>query len=311
MRRLLVMATVGLVSMPALAQDPLNDAAAAFDQGVKHYGAAEYEQAARSFARADELVPSANALKNAIAAARKAGLHLLVARLAERAERRKDRDPELAAAAREALADARQKLARLEVSCEPTPCAIVLDSEGVEAGAHWALPGTHTVRATAEGGTASEERVQLAPGTTYKVVLHPVAAGAAPIPTKVEESKTAGGKPAQNGGADRGTPSAKPLPPAVFWVGVAASVGLVGVTTWSGLDALSAKNDLPAEPTTSQSDDVRSKVTRTDILLAGTVIVAGLTTYAGIALVDWGGGEASASLTPTDGGAFASVRASF
>lgn len=298
----LVLATTG-----AVAQSPsvADQAAEAFDRGVKHFERAEYEAAAKAFARADELLPAANALKNAIAAARKAGAYLLVAELAARAEKRASSDPDLAAQAREAVAEARQKLAWLELACKPEPCSLTLDEQPIEAGKRFVLPGSHTLRATADGGAKAEERMSVAAGTTYTVTLHPVARGAAPIPAEVQKSDPAaaptGDQPAAR----------KPLSPTVFWIGVGASVALAGITAYSGIDALSAKNDLGDNPTTDESDDVRAKVLRTDLLLLGTAVVGGLTAYAGLSLVDWTGGGAKAAVVPTRGGAFASVEASF
>jgi hypothetical protein len=296
-----------LAATPAAGQSSA-EAADAFDRGVKHFQRAEYELAARSFARADELVPAPNALKNAIAAARKAGAHLLVAELAERAERRAGSAPELAAQARAALAEASLKLARLELDCAPPPCVIVVDDERVETGTRFVLPGIHTLSSTAEGGARAEERMQLAAGATYRIVLHPVAGGAQPIPAQVSSSTARG---AAQPAADRPAVDDRPLSPAVFWIGAAASLALAGVTTWSGLDALSAKRDLPKAPSPEQSDTVRAKVLRTDLLLAGTLLVGGLTAYAGFSLVDWRGGGASAVVAPLPGGAYASAVARF
>jgi hypothetical protein len=97
----------------------------------------------------------------------------------------------------------------------------------------------------------------------------------------------------------------------VFWIGVGVSVTLAGATAFSGIDALGAKNDLGDDPTPAESDAVRAKVLRTDLLLLGTAVVGGLTAYAGLSLVEWNGGSARAALVPTDGGAFASVEARF
>jgi hypothetical protein len=298
---------LALATSAATAQSPsvADQAAEAFDRGVKHFERAEYEAAAKAFARADELLPAANALKNGIAAARKAGAYLLVAELAARAEKRAASDPELAAQAREAVAEARQKLAWLELSCKPEPCSLTLDEEPIEAGKRFVLPGSHTLRASADGGAKAEERVSLAAGTTYTVTLHPVAQGAARIPAKVQKSDP-DGAPVEDQPAAR-----KPLSPTVFWVGVGVSVALAGATAFSGLDALNAKNDLGDNPTSGESDDVHAKVLRTDLLLLGTAVVGGLTAYAGFSLVDWEGGSAKAAVVPTHGGAFASVEASF
>jgi hypothetical protein len=301
-----------LSAQTAHAQDTRTEASSAFDRGVRHFENAEYELAAKAFARADELMPAPNALRNAIASARKAGSWLLVAELAERAERRAIESPDVAAQAREALAEAAPRLVRLELSCRPEPCVVQLDDERIGTGTRWALPGTHFLRATGESGAKDDETIQAAAGATYRIVLHPAAEGAAPIATEVSKARTAegGSTPTEDRGGSE-SESGRPLSPTVFWIGVGASVALAGLTTWSGLDALSAKDELPAQPTTTQSDDVRSKVLRTDLLLAGTVLVGGLTTYAGFSLVDWGDGRASATIIPTAGGALASVEGRF
>ena len=42
--------------------------------------------------------------------------------------------------------------------------------------------------------------------------------------------------------------SAKPLPPAAFWVGGAATLALAGLSTWSGLEALAARDKYDSQP---------------------------------------------------------------
>jgi hypothetical protein len=299
--------SLGFAAAPAAAQGPsiADQAAEAFDRGVKHFERAEYEAAAKAFARADGLLPAPNALKNGIAAARKAGAYLLVAELAARAEKRASQDPQLAAQAREALAEARQKLAWLDLNCKPEPCALTLDDAPIEVGSRFVLPGSHALRASADGGAHAEERVQLAAGTTYRITLHPVVQGAKPIPAQVAKT----GEP-QSPAQDKPS-SEKPLSPTVFFVGVGVTVVLAGATIWSGLDTLSSKNELGDDPSSSETDHVRSNVVRTDMLLLGTAVVGGLTAFAGLSLVEWDSGRARASVVPTDGGAFANVEARF
>jgi hypothetical protein len=65
------------------------------------------------------------------------------------------------------------------------------------------------------------------------------------------------------------------------------------------LNTLSARDDLPERPTQDQIDDVEGKITRTDVLLASTILVGAATAYAGIALVNWDGGSARVGVAPT------------
>jgi hypothetical protein len=271
------------------AQDARGDAAKAFDEGVKLYEKASYADAARAFLRADGLAPSRDALSNALAAARRSNDHLLVVTAAERAIARDSTEPELATNGRRALAEAAQHLARVDLKCEPTPCEVAIDGKLVEAGVRFLLPGTHVLSAKA-GEARAQQAENLAAGTEYTILLHPKKPGEQQVKADVKTTK----KPTE--GKPKPRASDKPLPPAVFYTGVGLTVVLAGITTWSGFDALNAKNDLPDDPTKKEVTDVRNKVTRTDIFLAATVVVGGLTTYAGLRLVDFGGNKESAHL---------------
>lgn len=293
---------IAAFSGTAHAEDDRVRAAAEFEVGLKLYERADYAAAARAFLRADELVPSEDAIKNSIAAARKASDHLTVARASRRALSRPGASAELASAAREALAQAAPHLARLELSCEPEPCELRVDEESVRPGEHWVLPGTHRALA-GHAGRRSEQDIVTQPGATYRVVLR-VPAGAATEPV-AEQASPAQVPPAQPApGAVEQSRSGRPLSPAVFYVGTAATIVLTAATIWSGLDTLSARDELPSQPTTGQVDAVRTRVRRTDFLLAGTLVVAAGSGYAGLFLVDWSAGEQRASTL----GLFASGR---
>jgi hypothetical protein len=319
-----VLAVGFLVASPAVAQprEAVKQAGAAYDDGVKLFEQARYAEAARAFLRADELAASSEALSSAIAAARRGGEHLLVARAAERAIAREGQDPKRAAQARQALAEAAPHLSRLAASCEPAPCELELDDEPMQAGERYLLPGTHRLEARGATGANAEERLQLAAGATYRVVLYPTGAGQPVRAAAVSEDAEASEPTAESAAPpspqapvaerDEGErPSERPISPGVFYAGVAVSLALVGLTTWSGFDALAAKDELPARPTQDQNDAVTARVRRTDLLLLGTVVMTGLTTYAGVMLVDFGGAKSGVAVVPADGGLFASATGRF
>ena len=81
----------------------------------------------------------------------------------------------------------------------------------------------------------------------------------------------------------------KPLSPGVFYAGVAATVLAAGFTTWSGLRAVDAANDLPDPPSQEQYDDANGEITRTDILFALTLGLGAATAVGGVFFVDWQG----------------------
>ena len=313
-----------LFTVPAHAEPAPGNAAREFDAGVEHFEQAEYEAAARAFLRADVLAPSSDALANAIAAARKANDHLLVAEAAERAVARERSDPGLAARGRDALAQAARHLARVELRCEAEACELSLDGARVEPGARFVLPGTHAFSAVAAGGARADETQALIAGTTYRIALRPVAPGAPEKAADVSvlpnsealagegqsaqgaapaNEPTTGAQPESAPLADAapGEPRRRGLHPAWFYGSAVVTAALVGVTTWSGIDTLSARDDLPDAPTETQVDDVRSKVRRTDVLLVGSVIGAGVTAYLGLWGVEWSAPAKTAVVPLSDG----------
>jgi hypothetical protein len=272
-----LLAAAGRAS-PASAAEPSaaekRQAAASFDDAVAKYNRADFAEAARAFLEADRLSPSTIAITNAIAAARRANEHLLVARAAERAIARGDALVE----ARSALAEAAAHLARLELSCDAARCDLSVDGAPAE-GAAYVLPGTHRLEARGDAGAGDEERVVCVAGTTYRIALHPAAAPAPPP------------APAPAPAAPRG------LPRAVFFVGLGVTAVLGGVTAWSGADAIAAKNALGPVSTQPLENDVLQRARRTDFLLLGTGL-AGVGTAIVAGFTSWRGGSASAALVP-------------
>jgi hypothetical protein len=277
------------------AVDPKRRAAGLFVQGVRQFSEANFDEAARTFLEADALVPSSRALTNAISAARQSNNHLLVARAAQRALARPGTEPETAALAREALADAARSLSLVEVRCAPEPCTITVDGEPAGPGAQYMLPGTHDFAAVGAQGHRVTEHLVTTAGTSYRVALQH-GSEAAP-PEAVREPS-----PAQPRDAAR--PAAKPLPPLVFWIGAAGTAGLVGLTTWSGLDALSEKRERESGGTYSTEDreEIDQRARRTNFFLAGAAVLGGATAVAGIWFVDWGS-RTKTAVAPLPGGA--------
>jgi tetratricopeptide (TPR) repeat protein len=247
-------------------------AAASFDEGVGHYKRAEYAEAARAFQEADRLAPSATAITNAVAAAKRAGDHLLAARLAQRAIAR----GEALVESREALADAATHLCRFELTCAATACTLTLDAAPATA-TTYALAGTHAIEARGNGATA-EEHVLCAAGATYRIDMRPV-----PL---VNEAPL-GALPASEGSRPTPAETSHGLPRGVFFAAVGVTAVLAGVTVWSGLDALAGKNALPPGPTQAEENAVLSRAHRTDFLLLGAGVAALGTTLLGALGTSW------------------------
>lgn len=301
----------------AHAEAPKTDRAAAaraFDDAVARFDQADYAGAARAFLRADDFAPSTDALHNAIAAARKANDHLLVVTAAERAISRPNERQELVTEAREALVVAARSLAQVDLSCTPAPCKLLVDDKPSASGKHYVLPGAYSAVAISEDGNRTEERLTLAAGVSYAVVIHAVKTGeatraaavstrpadAAAAPPEAERPKERARTEARADESPRA--SNKPFSPTVFYVGAGVTAVLIGLNVWSGIDTLSAKDNLPSRPTTSDLDEVRAKETRSNVIFGSVLLVGGATALAGFLWVDWGGGSVAAGLAPTPGG---------
>lgn len=273
-------------------------AAETYDAALAHYNRAEYAEAARLFLQADSILPSEEALSNAIAAARRANEHLLVARAALRASAREEAAPELAARAREALTEAEKHLSRLELSCEPVPCEIELDGTLVTPGRQYVLPGSHEVTASAEARRATQRLVTNA-GATYRVNV-PLTDRRAP-PAQAEPAAKPPSATASSASVPEEAPEADStasVPVGVFYASLGLTGVATGVTVWSGLDALEKKRKLGDPPSKRERERLVSSVRRTDILLAGSTLLALTTAYVGWKLVDFGDGSVTASLSP-------------
>lgn len=283
-------------------------AAELFEQGVRQFGSAQYESAARAFLEADALVPNARALVNGITAARRAGMHLAVAQAAQDALTRTDIDAGGAALAREALTEAARNLTLVELACTPSPCTITVDGTAVASGPHYLLPGTHDFVAVGENGASASEHLSAGAGASYRVSLllqaappPPASAPAVATPPPAVPEPAQQEAPAEPPPPPRheeaGT-TGKPLSPAVFYAGAAGTAVLVGLTIWSGVDTLSAKSAAEAD-TSNDWGHVKSLALRTDVFLGSAIVLGAATGAAALWLVDWGsGGHVSAAINP-------------
>lgn len=274
-------------------------AAELYDRAVALYESARYAEAARTFYEADEASPSSDALSSAIAAARLAHDALLVARAAQRAVAREGSDPKLAGDARAALSEAEAHLARIDLACSPAPCTLSIESHDVAPGRHYLLPGTRVL--SARFGTEQvEQRASLAAGSLYTITLTPPQPQPTPQP---QPAATHTLKPESASKPARDVAPSKPLPAWSFYAGAGVSLTLAGVTIWSGLDALGDVEHYEETRVAGDRDAAQSSVRRSDWLLAGTLLMSGLTTYAGVAWVDFGGRQQTLSVAPRTAGA--------
>jgi hypothetical protein len=298
----------GAASTPS--QDDLNRAAQLFDQGVQQFSRQEYQDSARSFLLADALMGNTKALLNALAAARQAQHPVLTAQAADRALQRGGLEQSVAKMAQAALNGALPYVATLHVACEPEPCSLQLDGEPITAGTHYASAGAHEIRATGPDGRA-QERITAAAGATYRLLLplgEPEPAAPATGASRVPPTRDAQTRRPDDASARKGR---KPLSPLVFGLGCTGTLALVALTTWSGLEVLSARKLHEDDPEAYDRDDVKRKQQRTDFLVAGSVVLGAATAAAGIWLVDWGSSTRTAVHILPEGGVALAARRDF
>jgi hypothetical protein len=313
---LALVAVLGARDASAASAEAKARAAELFEQGVRQFSGAQYDAAARSFLEADALVPNARALVNGITAARRAGMHLMAARAAQSALARTDVDTGSAALAREALAEAGHNLSLVELSCTPAPCSITVDGWAIAPGSQYLAPGTHDFAAMGGGDASASEHLTSVAGASYRVSLT-LQAEPPPPPPSTPVAKETHETPSPIAPApiaptpiasapitpppphEEGSRAGTSLSPAVFYAGAAGTAVLVGLTIWSGVDTLSAKSAVEADPSKDWGH-VQHLALRTDVFLASAVVLGAATGAAGIWLVDWGsGGHVSAAICPS------------
>jgi hypothetical protein len=130
--------------------------------------------------------------------------------------------------------------------------------------------------------------------TTLEPAPAPAEPAAAPSQSRAEGEEAPASRPAPASETHTQAASARPLPPEAFYAGAGVTAVLTGLTVWSGIDALAARNRLPG--TREDNDDVLSRAHRTDALLAGTLVVGALTAVAGLRWVDWEGSDKQVSV---------------
>ncbi|HEX6240434.1 MAG TPA: hypothetical protein VFZ61_06055 [Polyangiales bacterium] len=289
------------------------DAAAQFDAAVAAYKSGEFTRAAELFLVADGLAPSVTALSNALAAARRARVPLLMARAGQRGLTRSGLSDADRRSARSMLDQVEPQLARLELRCAAAPCSPSLDGVEVAQGVHYAEPGPHRARA-AEGAEVSAE---CAAGQLCMLTLPappPVSAPAASevASASVETEATAPAQPAPPPvapSADSSPRWKRRLPLGVFIASGASALLFGGLAVWQGMAALDAKQSY--KDGDDWDDDVRAKARRSDAFMITGIALAGVAAATAIWWVDWDAQSRSQLALLPEGGATLTTRRRF
>lgn len=274
----------------AHAQSSARDqAAAAYDQGVRAIAAGDFNSAAESFETANRSVPSAQAVIQAIRAHRSADTLAHSARAATLAVgllTSYPADSRVTGYAYRVIDELSPSLARVQVRCQG--CDLSIDESAAPLSV-FLTPGSHSVVAS-WGERVVRRELQVTAGQTLPLEFSPpVTAPIAPSPA-VEASVAAAPiavvttpVPAPMTDAP---PPRRGLSPAVFAVSLVATAGLGGALAWSALNTLQGRDEYVQNPTQAGLDDGRSRELRTNILLGATaamgvttILVAGFTRW--------------------------------
>jgi hypothetical protein len=287
---ILVLATSTMPSTLAVAQGAAptwkqkQEASSHFKAGLRAFMQHKYVEAAESFEKAHEVLPSHKALFNAADAWEKAGELVKAALrfrqfLQEAPEDAKARDD-----AQARLESILTKISRLNLAGQGAT-DIQVNGQPAKLGEMLITPGDHVVTASVDGEFV-EKRVSLEAGALLRVLIEPPPPE--PVPEPEPEERT----------IDQGVEK-KGMDPTLFYVGIGVTTVLAGATGWSGLDTQARRDDFDENPTGTGYDEGVAAQKRTNVLL-GLSIAAGVTTAAlGLFAVKWDDGtQADVALSP-------------
>lgn len=279
--------------------DGVPAAAEAFARAQRLSLEGKMAEAADLYELADELAPSAAALRNATRARFAAGHKAMAATDAAALLRRYPDDAAAREVAEAVLSELVPQLARVDVACD-APCAVVIGDKAASrqrATSHalFVTPGARTVGAVFDAGSAPNQQVSLRAGTHVALRFE---APAASVTVASPPAATRAGD--DRGGLSRG------------WVlsGAVLTVGLGAAATYQGLRTLEDRDqirDLVAAGDRAAADrryaEAEDRQRWTNALLIGTA-AAGLATLTAAVFTRWSSPERpTVALTPLTGGA--------
>lgn len=306
----IVLALTGLPS--AIRADDVSGAAKAFAQAQEVMLAGDVARAADLYELADELAPSAPAVRNA-ARARLAVGHLAVAAThAAELLRRYPSDREARTIAEAILSKVAPQLARIDVTCS-TSCTLSVDGKAVssvarEQYAFFTQPGARTVVAMFDGERKRTKQVTALVNKTTTIELEappepvePAAVTATPAETVV--ARTVPAPPVQRRG--KGISRLWVLGGTVVTLGLGTTAALSGMATLDTRDEIRELVDSGSESAAIELyNKGRDQQIRTNILLGATAVV-GVTTIVLAVVTNWSGDPEPAkdvAIVPTGDG---------
>jgi len=296
---------LGLVSIPRANADDVNGAAKAFSQAQEAMLHGDVARAADLYELADELSPSAPALRNATRARMAVGHLAMAATNAAALLRRYPSDKESRDMAEAVLAKLAPQLAQLDVTCSAA-CTLLVDGKVVASVAReqhslFSQPGARSVTGVFEDGRKALSQITATPNHIMTVRLEAPPRPANPIEPKVPPRIEPAAPVMGRSGTDRPvTEASRPIADSShgisrWWVvgGGVVTVGFGAATIVSGLATLSTRDQIreavaAGDHATAQMlySTGNDQQTRTNVLL-GATIAAGVGTVVLALFTNW------------------------
>jgi hypothetical protein len=285
--------------------DDVAGAAKAFSQAQEAVLAGDNARAADLYELADDLAPSAPALRNAARARLAAGHEAMAATLAAELLRRYPSDKESRDVAEAILSKLSPQLAQFDISCDE-PCTITLDGKAAAAKPRtrhqfFAQPGGRTVGATYDGGSQTTKQVTTVAGQTTTLTLD-----APPRPAQTDHAPDGTAlTTASPHAAHHGISRKWVIGTAILTVGFGIAAGLQGMATLDTRDQIKAA--VAANDNAHAMDlynEGQGEQLRTNLFLGGAA-AAGVASIVLAFVTDWSGSSEhhEVAVTPTTGGA--------
>jgi len=183
-------------------------------------------------------------------------------------------------------------LGHRRVTCS-APCVLILDGAAEEPAAAerhelFLAPGEHHLTADFDGRRVDEHTVVAEAGQETPMAF----AAPAPEPTQVRSTETQPEPPAiEPPRHEPPPPEPSGLSPVFFWTGAGLTLVLGGVTIWSLVDTLHARDAYVATPTEAGYHDGRKKERRLYAFTGALATVGVATLLTGILGTRWNSGE--------------------
>ncbi|MDB4993970.1 MAG: hypothetical protein JWM74_1402 [Myxococcaceae bacterium] len=273
-------------------------ARAAYDQGTRAYAAKDYATAARHFAEADALAPTAASLEAALEAAMRADDAPLGAELVDRSAGRA-----LDASLARTLETARQRfggrVGKIRVDCKgAASCVVSVDGVASEARRLvYVRAGAHDV--VVQRGEERFQRLAVVPADGVLDVAGPAVVAGAGGTGALGQRTSPSPSPSTSTSTSTGSERSSGASPTWVWIGAGVTAVVGGLATASALDASALHRRYDRGGCAPGSSGARSPdcdhvasdgsaaQTRTNVLIGATAVIAVATVATAIFLVRW------------------------